>query len=248
MLIINITKKQQELVLLLYRFRFLNRAQFQTLLNHKTFNRIIVWLNDLTVKGYIEKIVDTESKIQTVPTVYRISKKGIQFLNTKPECEKKYIARMYKDWDKSEGFAKQCLFIVDIYVSLRKIYGSSSEFSFYTPSNYGVSSIIKEISPHFVYRRGKRFYTGEFLVAKPRKAVRLTMDRYIEFYSKGNGKDKASSTQCFFICPNIDIEEYAVKYVSRRYTEEGIDSMKFHTAIFEQVQKEGMKSGIWSTV
>jgi hypothetical protein len=51
-----ITPKQQEIPKLIYKFRFLNRIQIQTLLNHKYHKRIIDWLNDLVGKEYLEKL------------------------------------------------------------------------------------------------------------------------------------------------------------------------------------------------
>ena len=46
----NLTKKQLEILTLLYRFRFLNRSQIQKLLNHKKISRINIWLKDLADK------------------------------------------------------------------------------------------------------------------------------------------------------------------------------------------------------
>lgn len=42
-----ITPKQIEIILLLYKFRFLNTNQFKTLLKHKDIRRINSWLKDL---------------------------------------------------------------------------------------------------------------------------------------------------------------------------------------------------------
>ena len=47
-----ITPKQQEIPKLIYKFRFLNRIQIQTLLNHKDKRRINSWLKDLSEKEY----------------------------------------------------------------------------------------------------------------------------------------------------------------------------------------------------
>ena len=45
-----IAAKQQEIPKLIYKFRFLNRIQIQTLLNHKDKRRINSWLKDLSEK------------------------------------------------------------------------------------------------------------------------------------------------------------------------------------------------------
>lgn len=45
--------QQKEIIDSLLRFRYLNRLQIQTMLHHKSWKRIILWLNDLTEKHYL---------------------------------------------------------------------------------------------------------------------------------------------------------------------------------------------------
>jgi hypothetical protein len=47
---IPITPQQQQILPLLYRFRFLDRSQIQKSMNHKNHKRILIWLNDLNDK------------------------------------------------------------------------------------------------------------------------------------------------------------------------------------------------------
>ena len=46
----NITPKQLEIILLLYKFRFIKKNQFKTLLKHKDIRHINSWLKDLNNK------------------------------------------------------------------------------------------------------------------------------------------------------------------------------------------------------
>ena len=41
-----LTPKQQNILVLLYQYRFLNRIQIQTLMGHKDYRRINAWLAD----------------------------------------------------------------------------------------------------------------------------------------------------------------------------------------------------------
>jgi len=66
----NITTKQEEILKLLYRYRFLNRIQIQALLNHKDKRRIIAWLSDLRSKGYVEWIYSTDFTEKSKPAIY----------------------------------------------------------------------------------------------------------------------------------------------------------------------------------
>ena len=69
MLLPTITNKQKEILLLLYRFRFLNRIQIQTLLNNKDYKNINLWLKDLTTKNYTGKIFERTPGINK-PAIY----------------------------------------------------------------------------------------------------------------------------------------------------------------------------------
>ena len=53
-----ITKKQQEIPLLTYRFRFINSLQIQKFMGHKGKRRTNSWLKDLIEKEYLERIYD----------------------------------------------------------------------------------------------------------------------------------------------------------------------------------------------
>ena len=97
-----ITNKQKTILYLLYKFRFLNRIQIQTLLNHKTYNRINAWLKDLTDKGYTGRKLDTISKINNVPAIYYLKKNGMQFVKTQDYAEKSYISKLYQEDTRSD--------------------------------------------------------------------------------------------------------------------------------------------------
>ena len=55
-----LTSRQQTKLKLLYQYRFLNRIQIQTLMGHKDYERINVWLSDLRDNHYVEWIYSTD--------------------------------------------------------------------------------------------------------------------------------------------------------------------------------------------
>ena len=72
----NITKKQLEIITLLYRFRFLNRLQIQKLLNQKQKNRINYWLKDLYDKKIIGRNYSKKFGDNIKPAVYYLKTKS----------------------------------------------------------------------------------------------------------------------------------------------------------------------------
>jgi hypothetical protein len=72
-----ITKKQQEILRLLYTYRYLNRIQIQALLHHKNRRRINEWLSDLQDKHYVEWIYSTDFEQKTKPAMYYLGSNAI---------------------------------------------------------------------------------------------------------------------------------------------------------------------------
>lgn len=72
-----LTKRQQAILKLLYRFRFLNRIQIQAFLGHKDPKTINLWLRDLRAKGYVEWIYSTHFAEKTKPAIYYLTLNGV---------------------------------------------------------------------------------------------------------------------------------------------------------------------------
>ncbi len=96
MILPTITNKQKEILLLLYRFRFLNRIQIQKLLKNKDYKNINVWLKDLTDKNYTKRIFEKKAGINQ-SAIYFISKNGIKFFRSHPGCEGEYLKKLSQE-------------------------------------------------------------------------------------------------------------------------------------------------------
>ncbi len=122
-----ITKKQQEILTLLYKYRFLNRIQIQALLNHKDKKTINLWLRDLKEKQYIEWIYSTHFAEKTKPAVYYIGLNGVRWLKQQTyiddEGDEYYrypieqVRKRYREADRSQAYIDRCLLLADCCVS-----------------------------------------------------------------------------------------------------------------------------------
>src|SRR6266496_3334797 len=94
-----ITPKQQAILKLIYKHRFLNRIHIQRLLNHKDKRRIISWLKDLRDKQYVDWHYNATGFItKSQPGIYYLGLNGIRYLrslNEHPsqELRKRYMSR-----------------------------------------------------------------------------------------------------------------------------------------------------------
>lgn len=133
-----LTKKQQEILKLLYKFRFLNRIQIQALMGHKDPKTINLWLRDLRAKGYVEWIYSTHFAEKTKPAIYYLELNGIRQLRTltisylatddsgieieetEPAYPLEELRKRYKEPTRSQTFIDHCLLIADCCIALEK--------------------------------------------------------------------------------------------------------------------------------
>ena len=124
----DITAKQQEIVTLLYRYRFLNRVQIQTLMHHKDYRRINAWLKDLTEKRYIVRIYSTHFLEKTKPAIYYLGINGIRYLqrhtvvNANGVMPEAYplaeLRKRYRENVRSEAFRTHSMLIAEATIKL----------------------------------------------------------------------------------------------------------------------------------
>ena len=77
-----ITPKQQALIRLIYRHRFLERKQLQVFLGHKDKRRISAWLKELRERQFIDWIYDPENPNEkSTSAIYFLGINGIRLLS-----------------------------------------------------------------------------------------------------------------------------------------------------------------------
>lgn len=116
------SKKQTEILILLYRFRFLNRHQIQTILRHKYRSRVLSWLNELVEQKYITAYYD--KKLAALPTVYCLDNEGRKYLKSLDKeieagnIDPELLNRVWREKKFTKQFREHCLFVADIYINL----------------------------------------------------------------------------------------------------------------------------------
>jgi hypothetical protein len=211
MLLPTITTKQKEILLLLYRFRFLNRIQIQALLKHKNPKNTNVWLKDLTTKNYIGRIFEKAPGINK-PAIYFISKNGIKFLKSSEGLEFDYIKKLYQENRRSEQFIDQCIAIANIYLNLES--QNLPGFKFYTQTNFPINGVIRDLLPSFAYIREENGqieqYSCEIIKdGMPRFAIRSRVQKFFEFF-----KNQDTVTIIFY-CQSHKLRQYVEKHTAK---------------------------------
>jgi len=144
-----LTTKQQDIIQLLYRYRFLNRIQLQQLMGHKDKRRIIAWLKDLRDKDYVEWIYSTDFMEKTKPAIYYIGINGVRYLKTvkwddngtlAPFYPLVEVRKRYKDNERSRTFIDRSMLIADCCMKLEKANTGNSKtkphYTYTTEADY----------------------------------------------------------------------------------------------------------------
>lgn len=123
-----ITLKQQEIIELIYKFRFSNRHQIQKIMGHKDYRRINAWLKDLVEKKYLGRIYSHKLLENTKPAIYYLDTHGIlwckinmgyAYRDNDGEIPAKDMKKFYDDKHASETFRNHCIVLCDIYIQFK---------------------------------------------------------------------------------------------------------------------------------
>lgn len=163
-----LTRRQKEIVELVYKHRFINRIQIQALLKHKDYKTINLWLRDLREKQYVEWIYSDHFAERTKPAVYYLGINGIRYLKTRNDESIGLIAypitelrKRYRESTRSQTYIDRCLLLVDCCLSLEQArdeeswpqswYFYETEADYIDDSNYHFLCDSKLIHPQLCF-------------------------------------------------------------------------------------------------
>ena len=242
---LKITPKQLEILILLYRFRFLNRIQVQTLLNHKNKRRINEWLKDLTNKKIIGRHFTNKLKENTKPAIYFITSKSRQFLQEQASVDPKSLnQRIYRENSRSQRFIDHCLTLADFYLNLlQEIKDEKLHFytktdlatHYYLPYNRPDAYIAKEKG-----KERKRYFLEIIDEGIPRFIIRKRIEQFIDYYDSNKWQETTGHPfpVILMLCPNDQIKDFLHKYISQKMEEEIQAEIDFYLSLSNKISWE----------
>jgi len=225
-----ITEKQKEIPPLLFRFRYINRPQFQKLTNQSYIQNMNSRLKQLVDKKYLKSIYEKTQKNMYNPAKYCLGNIGINYLKTL-DYDPRSLKKFYSDAKRSPAFIDKCLFIVDTYlVLLDQSKNSKATFEFYTQADFIPQGPMKELYPDFGYAYETKnkviSYTCEiFDQLMSAGAIRFRVSRYFEFFA-----EEKEELHIVFICPTEHIYKIISKQ-TRRLLEAELTEDNVHFSI-----------------
>ena len=236
-----LTPKQIEILLLLYKFRFLHTYQLQHLLNHKKPNRIKIWLKDLTEKEYLKRDYKPNTMIKK-PAIYSLTINSRELLKTKKECDILVLNKIYREKNRSKTFIDHCVLIADIFLKLQE--KTSERIHFATKNNlHGYEYFPYPLPDAYVAikkpQKTQRYFLEVIDDNLPRFAIRGKIQRYIDYYQSDLWEDHTEKPfpSIHIICPTLASKRYIERFLTITLNEEQT-SIRFNCSTKEDIQKK----------
>lgn len=251
----NITKKQQEIALLIPKFRFLDRVQIQKFLHHKNKKTINTWLPDLVTKLYLKRIYDPQSfREKNKPAIFHIDINGIRFLKSQG-YPPSLLRKLYKEGLQNDNFINQCLFITDICLDLiNQSYEFTTIHQYQDPNS--PFHFLNDLKPQLVFIKinlRKYRLLDIFDDSLPRYrffyAIKKKIRSYIEFSYSNLWEENISKTfpAIRFICPSTSTLIYAKRLTKKLLEEEQVENLDISFATIDDIKKYGVTADIWES-
>lgn len=260
-----LTPKQQQLITLTYRFRFLSRLHYQFFLNHKSPSLTKSWLSDLSSKHFL---VSERSKTfgeNTKPTVYHIGKNGISLLKTMFDLESDNLHYLYSEASRFPTFKTHCLTLADFCCNILKLARMQKKpVTFYTKTDYRTIekgnerlTLLKTISPDGYYAfSGTGVSKNSFIEimdeTTPAFVMRGRFRKYIRCYQDELWEEALNISHfpsLIFIVPNekkFRSLKRAITQVRNEFDDEEVNTqIRCNIAYSADIQSKGIADSIW---
>ncbi|MCX6810335.1 MAG: hypothetical protein NTY30_01185 [Candidatus Berkelbacteria bacterium] len=254
-----ITNKQIEILNLIYTYRFLNRIQIQTFLNHKYHKRINDWLKDLTQKEYLGRIYSNKLGENTKPAIYYAGANAIKYYKSLGQDNDKYLKKLYRDNERSQGFIDEQIFLANICLSLLAI-NAKGEINYIFETAAGVTSnqqykFMEDLSQQLIFTKKTKTEFKQFILvildsAQPKYMIKKKMKTYIEFFFSNEWEENTGQPfpTILFACQTLGLMIYA-KRTMKWLLDDNQEPEDFDAwfATNDNIREQGIGAEIWET-
>jgi hypothetical protein len=251
-----ITNKQIEILNLIYTYRFLNRIQIQTFLNHKYHKRINDWLKDLTRKEYVRRIYSNKLGENTKSAIYYAGINAIRYYKTL-DLNSTYIKKLYRDNERSESFIDEQIFIADICLDLMAI-TSKGQINYTFVTAAGVTSnqlyiFMEDLSPQLTFTKKNKSETKQYILttlnsSMPKYMVKKRIKKYFELFFTNEWEEHTGQPfpTILFACETkalMIFAKHSAKYLRDDY--QNPDDLELWFGMNEDIKECGIGAEIW---
>lgn len=235
-----LTKKQQAILNLLYRFRFATSEQLSTTLNitKATTNKRLKLMLELK---YIDRRYKPEDRIARKHAVYYLLSNGITEL--KKISKQKYLLKILKnirnDENASDQFVKHCLAVFDIYCVLRTSQGN--ELQFFTKTQIAAKTYFPKQLPDVHVQLGsepKLFLLDMLHQDQPFFRATRAVIRYIDYADEDKWPSNHDFPKILLVCDSLSLQKRLIKKMRRRIEDLDNPNLKFYITNMDMLKDD----------
>lgn len=270
-----LTSKQQEIIKLLYRYRFTTRKQIQSLLGHTDKRRVSSWLKELREQQFVNWFYDPNDPYErSTPAIYFLDTNGIRFLRQTGEYTETDLRKRYKDATRQQDFIDRCLLLADCTIHLEArnkndgvSYTYALEADYADPdSDYCLLEESEFISPDLAFTKeaetdewyvNQTYFVQLFDPTTPRYMVKKKLKEYVEYFDSDepeewqqqSGQDELPIV--LIVCPTLAELIYTKRYAKKQLEEYELnerEDVDIRFATIQQVKRQGVTGLIWEDV
>jgi hypothetical protein len=251
-----ITKTQQQILILFYKFRFLHTNQLQILLNHKNQNYAQLLLKDLKDKGYINTAHDPKTFAdRSKPAVYHLATKARHILKNNEDCDLSVLNRIYKEKKRTETFINFCLAVADLYLFFLSQKEADEKLDFFTGSELVDYDFFPSPLPTAYIaltsnNSTRRYFLDLFDGYIPPSVLRYRFQTYLKYADSGDWESNVEGEafpSVLFVCASKRRKNHIYFYAKAVFEKAFEEKIDLYLTTRDQL-KFGNNKNIWEKV
>ncbi len=272
-----ITEKQEEIISLVFKFRFINRKQIQKILRHKDSHRINAWLKDLVEKKFLGRIYSKKLLENTKPAIYYLQNNGVLWAKYNELGEGEYfddvaskgIKKYYADKTASQLFIDHSVALCDLYLQFKDLEEDKWDYQIETKSDLSKNFLrdedYNERRPYFPdlfiermtpdWDRSITAFVDLFPPHIPRYALEYKVKQYIEMCDDKSWKHFIGGIDnrvpdFLFILPNQGKLNKLAKYIQETLDRSyDVEDLRFMLTTYKKAMEQGVADKkIWKVI
>lgn len=252
----SLTTKQTEILLLLYRYRFLTSTQIQQFLQHKNNTRISLWLKDLYDKKILSRIYSKTVGEINKPAIYYLGLKGRAHLLENKNCLPELLNRVYREKTSSRTFQNHWIFVADLYFHYQKAtQEEKASFQFFTQTDLADFAYAPLSLPDaFITVKAsdnttKRYFVEVFDENARRDDIRGCIVSYCKYFKGKYWQDHYTFPfpKILLICSNDHTKEFLSRFIPKTLEKKEVD-VEFFLALKSDIRERGIQINTWEAI
>lgn len=248
----HVTNKQNQIIPLLYKFRFLTVSHLQILLCHKDPRRIKEWLKDLLDKKYIARLKLNDDITQ--PYIYCLAQRAKYLLTANEAYDEAFLNRLYKEKNLTKNFIIHLLSLVDIYLFFLSQKEKTTKLNFYTKHELKEYDYFPEELPDaYIAVQEKeettRYFLDVFDEYTPLWAIRKRLKKYMQYYENNIWQENTENSPfpiILIVLPHERVRKHIFCFAKALLEKNFYDDISFFLTTKGKIRENG--KNIWEKI